>query len=304
MQPAARLGDMHACPQVTPGTPPVPHVGGPVVSPGCTTVLIGGPFAARVTDMATCVGPPDSIVAGSPTVYTGGPMQARIGDPTAHGGVIVQGLPTVLVGGPTATVATVGGVMTVTWGGMTIEGSPADVAFFLEMIAQESSRSDTVRQLFARVTTDTANPTTFNLVRGDPTVWVDAYNGNGDQTVNLDYFDSGEFPEDPSATHPDTCTRGENLVHAVDEAHQGAVLQNTNGNDPAGANWYNESHAHAIDTENDYRTDRGQASQLQSSSGGPGPDDVTFQYDNGASEIHDQNTGNVTHLDPSGNPIP
>ena len=32
---------MHACPMVTPGTPPVPHVGGPILPAGCPTVLIG-----------------------------------------------------------------------------------------------------------------------------------------------------------------------------------------------------------------------------------------------------------------------
>jgi uncharacterized Zn-binding protein involved in type VI secretion len=66
--PAARVGDMHVCPMVTPGTPPIPHVGGPISGPGSPTVLIGGLPAARVGDMATCVGPPDSIVMGCPTV--------------------------------------------------------------------------------------------------------------------------------------------------------------------------------------------------------------------------------------------
>lgn len=96
MPPAARLTDMHVCPAVT-GV--VPHVGGPIVSPGCPTVLIGGLPAARVTDLATCVGPPDVIVMGSTSVLIGGLMAARIGDPTAHGGVIVSGLPTVMIGG-------------------------------------------------------------------------------------------------------------------------------------------------------------------------------------------------------------
>jgi uncharacterized Zn-binding protein involved in type VI secretion len=76
----------------------VPHVGGPILPPGAITVLIGGMPAARVTDMAVCVGPPDVIVLGSFTVLTAGMPQARIGDMTAHGGVIVLGLPTVLVG--------------------------------------------------------------------------------------------------------------------------------------------------------------------------------------------------------------
>jgi len=99
MPPASRVGDMHVCPMVTPGTPPIPHVGGPILPPGCPTVLIGGMPAARATDMCVCVGPPDSIMMGSVTVLTGNLMQARIGDPTVHGGSIVVGLPTVMVGG-------------------------------------------------------------------------------------------------------------------------------------------------------------------------------------------------------------
>jgi len=69
MPPAARITDFHQCPLSTPGVPPIPHVGGPVVGPGAPTVLIGGLPAARLTDM------------------------------TAHGGVIVgPGAPTVLIG--------------------------------------------------------------------------------------------------------------------------------------------------------------------------------------------------------------
>jgi len=87
------------CPMVTPGTPPIPHVGGPVMPPGCMTVLIGGMPAARVGDMCTCVGPPDSIVKGSGTVMIGGMPAARMGDSTAHGGSIILGCPTVMIGG-------------------------------------------------------------------------------------------------------------------------------------------------------------------------------------------------------------
>ena len=67
-QPAARVGDLHVCPMVTPGVPPIPHVGGPVSGPGSPTVLIGGMPAARMGDMCVCTGPPDSIVKGLPTV--------------------------------------------------------------------------------------------------------------------------------------------------------------------------------------------------------------------------------------------
>jgi len=76
----------------------VPHVGGPILPPGCPTVLVGGLPAARATDMATCVGPPDTILMGSPTVLIGNLMAARIGDPTVHGGVIILGCPTVIIG--------------------------------------------------------------------------------------------------------------------------------------------------------------------------------------------------------------
>lgn len=94
---AARITDMHVCPKVEPG--PVPHVGGPILPDGEPTVLIGGLAAARVGDKAVCVGPPDTIIAGSGSVLIGGKAAARMGDSTAHGGVIVIGCPTVIIGG-------------------------------------------------------------------------------------------------------------------------------------------------------------------------------------------------------------
>lgn len=93
-KPAARISDMHTCPMVT-GV--VPHVGGPI-SLGCPTVLIGKLPAARVGDMAVCVGPPDSVILGSLNVLIGGKPAARMGDMTAHGGVITLGMVTVLIG--------------------------------------------------------------------------------------------------------------------------------------------------------------------------------------------------------------
>ncbi|XAL98991.1 PAAR domain-containing protein [Phycisphaeraceae bacterium D3-23] len=98
MQPAARVGDMHTCPLATPGTPPVPHVGGPIVTPGAPTVMIGYMAAATVGSMCTCVGPPDTIVKGSAKVLIGYMPAARVGDTTVHGGAIVSGCPQVLIG--------------------------------------------------------------------------------------------------------------------------------------------------------------------------------------------------------------
>jgi uncharacterized Zn-binding protein involved in type VI secretion len=99
MSAAARLTDMHTCPMVTPGLPPIPHVGGPLLGPGVPTVLIGMLPAAVVGDSASCAGPPDAIVKGSATVMIGGRPAARVGDTTAHGGSIAMGWPTVIIGG-------------------------------------------------------------------------------------------------------------------------------------------------------------------------------------------------------------
>lgn len=91
--PAARILDMHVCPMVT-GV--VPHVGGPIVL-GEFTVLIGKMPAARLTDMAVCVGPPDMCIGLGVTTLIGKMPSARLGDPTAHGGTIILGEFTVLI---------------------------------------------------------------------------------------------------------------------------------------------------------------------------------------------------------------
>ncbi len=93
-QPAARMTDLHVCPDFT---GPVPHVGGPIIK-GEPTVLTGMLPQARATDQAVCVGPPDMIAMGSPTVLVGALPAARLGDTCGHGGSIVLGCFTVLIG--------------------------------------------------------------------------------------------------------------------------------------------------------------------------------------------------------------
>lgn len=97
MPSAARIHDMHQCPQVNVNS--VPHVGGPVLGPGAATVLIGGVTAAVLGDNLLCNGPADTIIKGSATVLFEGKPAARAGDLTAHGGSIVTGIPTVEIGG-------------------------------------------------------------------------------------------------------------------------------------------------------------------------------------------------------------
>jgi len=69
-----------------------------VLPPGYPMVLIGGQPAARMGDLALCVGPPDVIIMGCANVLIGGQPAARMGDPTAHGGTVVMGYPQVLIG--------------------------------------------------------------------------------------------------------------------------------------------------------------------------------------------------------------
>ncbi len=99
MPPASRLTDMHTCPMVTPGVPPIPHVGGPIIGPGAPVVLTGGLPQSVMGDSCVCVGPPDTIIKGSVTVLVTGKPAIRMGDMTAHGGSIVLGFPTVMIGG-------------------------------------------------------------------------------------------------------------------------------------------------------------------------------------------------------------
>ncbi|MFO0604569.1 MAG: PAAR domain-containing protein [Polyangiales bacterium] len=90
MPPAARIGDNHTCPI---------HGGGAILPACCPSVIVGGMPVARVTDLSAC-GPPDAIVQGEDSVIIGGRPAARMGDPTQHGGTVVQGCRSVLIGKP------------------------------------------------------------------------------------------------------------------------------------------------------------------------------------------------------------
>lgn len=96
--PAAMMGSLHVCPQVTMvGPVPVPHVGGPVMGTAAT-VLVSGPPAAVIGDIGICVGPPDSVALACFTVLAQNKPMACVGDMCGHGGAIVLGVPTILVG--------------------------------------------------------------------------------------------------------------------------------------------------------------------------------------------------------------
>lgn len=85
----------HVCPMVT-GT--TPHVGGPIVGPGASNVLVNGKPVSLIGDSCICCGPPDVIVQGAPSVLINGAPAVTQGCMTAHGGTIPMGDPTVLIG--------------------------------------------------------------------------------------------------------------------------------------------------------------------------------------------------------------
>lgn len=99
MPPASVISHMHTCPLQTPGAPPIPHVGGPILPPCLPTVMVMSMPAAPAGNPVLCVGPPDTTAKGSMTVHIGGKPFMRQGDTCAHGGSIVMGFPTVMVGG-------------------------------------------------------------------------------------------------------------------------------------------------------------------------------------------------------------
>jgi uncharacterized Zn-binding protein involved in type VI secretion len=129
---------MHVCPMVT-GL--VPHVGGPILPPGAPTVLIDFLPAATVTSMATCVGPPDVIVMGSTGVLINYLPAARLGDPTAHGGVIVLGSMTCIigeVGSPSPGAGGLGGVVA----GLAVSGVTSLVSSNASLLAKAGTFSE------------------------------------------------------------------------------------------------------------------------------------------------------------------
>lgn len=85
----------HICPMVTGVTP---HVGGPIVGPGCPGVLVDSVPVSVMGDTCVCCGPPDMIVQGYPGVMVDGTPVVVQNCMTAHGGIIPMGVTGVVIG--------------------------------------------------------------------------------------------------------------------------------------------------------------------------------------------------------------
>lgn len=84
----------HVCPMVT-GY--IPHIGGPIVGPGCSGVLVDGTPVSIMGDTCICYGPPDVVVQGYPGVLVDGTPVVVQNCMTAHGGIIPMGVAGVTV---------------------------------------------------------------------------------------------------------------------------------------------------------------------------------------------------------------
>lgn len=96
MKPAATVNCNHVCPMFDGNKP---HVGGPV-SQGAGKTFIGNKPAACQGHQLRCNSPAAPVIqSGSSTVFIEGRPAARMGDPTSHGGTIIEGSATVFIGG-------------------------------------------------------------------------------------------------------------------------------------------------------------------------------------------------------------
>jgi uncharacterized Zn-binding protein involved in type VI secretion len=208
MPPAARVGDLQLC-FLFDG--PKPHVGGPIMPPGCPTVLVGGMPDARIGDIGQCMGPPAPIAQGAATVLIGGLPASRLSDKTSHGGLIQLGFPTVLIGDPAVTININGDA-----------AFAAQVQTALARILPTPSGVEWLRQMGLNGRSITIQPTTGGSTC-TPQNRANAENGTGsDSTIN---WNPNDHVTDPGLPGPQG-TPGSDVILAHEMVHG---LHNANG---------------------------------------------------------------------------
>ena len=92
--PCAMLTSFQLCPFFD---GPIPHVGGVIVESTCDNVIAGVLPAASMLSTAICIGPPATVIDGSPTFIADFLPVAVMLSTTDHGGEVMEGMPTMLV---------------------------------------------------------------------------------------------------------------------------------------------------------------------------------------------------------------
>ncbi len=168
--------------------------------------------------------------------------------------------------------------------GMVLNGSAADQATFTNMLRREMLRSPSFDRLMNTQNADAAHPLNLTVGRNQPGHFVDAFNAGGNHTFDLS--DVEAFPDRPPAGFPDAMTQGQNLMHGMAEARQGALHPSVALLPDGTPVTYRPAHRAAIVAENEYRRDIGQHSQLRMPPNDTlrGAPNTTFQYNNGYTE--------------------
>ena len=133
---------MHTCPMTTGNTP---HVGGPIIGPGCSTATLNGIPIALQGDKCICAaGGQDVILQGCPTATINGVPIALQGSPTAHGGTIPAGVPGAVIITKNTSVLEAGA-----------EGEPA--VYNLQWVKEEQIIRDSKIEKVVTLVADTRN---------------------------------------------------------------------------------------------------------------------------------------------------
>jgi uncharacterized Zn-binding protein involved in type VI secretion len=242
----------------------IPHVGGPIIPPCSLNVMTGSLNQARVSDMLSCVGPPDIIVMGSFSVLVNGLPAARLLDLTAHGGdIVAPGMPTVIIGDPAFAIPAV----------IVIAGLPAfqqQVVRDLVLIGMTPSGQALFKRLQAAGKTITIQfSSVANNAGTSPDSGSDATNGSGTgSTITYNPAANGTAYNTAGGTLPlpAQVMLGHEMIHALRNSEGTNNFKGTDASAPPSEPSMKEGEAMAVGagshsgdypTENSLRHDLG-----------------------------------------------
>lgn len=155
---------------------------------------------------------------------------------------------------PTTTTSADGKTRTVSWGGLIVNGSPADVQDFLYMLDGAASRSISLRTLLDRIVANDTRPVVVNADRYPVNIYVDGF-----LRKIVDIGDLEQFPVTVTGNALDV-TQGELIAHFLGERYAAATSLSPN------ADFETVFHPEGINAQNRFRLDLGQTMAVADSS--------------------------------------